>query len=220
MNGVHDMGGMRGHGPVEREENEPAFHAEWERRAFALALAMGATGAWTLDMSRQARESLPPAQYLASSYYEIWFAALCDLICAKGLASRDEIDTGRLAAPPANIARVLKAEDVAAALAKGAPVERPARAPARFSPGDKVRAKVMHPPAHTRLPRYVRGHVGVIEEVHGCHVFPDDNAAGRGENPDWLYGVGFAAADLWGGSAHPGDKVHVDCWQAYLEPAE
>ena len=218
MNGVHDMGGMHGFGPVQREDNEPVFHADWERRAFALTLAMGATGCWNLDMSRFARESLPPALYLASSYYEIWFAALCNLLLQAGLATRQEISEGKMIIPPEPVAHMLKAEHVATVLGRGAPVERPAKAPPRFGPGDRVRARNMHPATHTRLPRYVRGHAGVIEEVHGCHVFPDDNAAGRGENPDWLYGVRFSAAELWGSSENPTDAVHVDCWQSYLEP--
>jgi nitrile hydratase len=91
MNGVHDMGGMDGFGPIEPEENEPRFHADWERRALALVLAMGYSGAWNLDMSRHARERIPPADYLAASYYEKWLLGLETLLIEAGLVSRDEI---------------------------------------------------------------------------------------------------------------------------------
>ena len=67
MNGPHDLGGAQGFGPIRPDAGEPLFHAEWERRAFALTLGMGATGAWTIDQSRLARERMPPAEYLASS---------------------------------------------------------------------------------------------------------------------------------------------------------
>lgn len=219
MNGAQDLGGQHGFGPVVREENEPWFHADWERRAFALTLAMGATGSWTLDASRHARESLPPAQYLSSIYYEIWFAALEKLLAANGLVSAEEIAAGKSLGSAMPVKRVLAAKDVAAALARGAPVDRPAQTKPRFGPGDRVRAKLMNPSHHTRLPRYVRGRLGTIEHVHGHHVFPDANAHGQGEAPQWLYGVRFMAEDLWGADARPGDSVHVDCWESYLEPA-
>ncbi|MEA2323512.1 MAG: nitrile hydratase subunit beta, partial [Solirubrobacteraceae bacterium] len=151
MNGPQDMGGAHGFGAVDPEPGEPRFHAEWERRAFALTLAMGATGAWNLDATRHARESLPPAQYLASTYYEIWLAALERLMTQRGLVSPEELAAGRALArasrPPA---RTLAAEDVVPSLRRGTPTNREAPAPARFAVGDRVRARNMHPPTHTR----------------------------------------------------------------------
>lgn len=219
MNGVHDMGGMQDFGPVEPEENEPIFHAEWERRAFALTLATSAPGGWNIDMSRHARESLPPAQYLGSSYYQIWFAGIEKLLSERGLITPEEIETGQMAAPPKPVERILNAEDVTAVMAKGGPADRPAGAPARFAVGDTVRARNIHPEGHTRLPRYVRGHSGEIIRVHGCHIFPDAHAHGLGERPQWLYSVSFFARELWGEEAAPRDRVHVDLWEPYLEPA-
>ena len=217
MNGVHDLGGLQGFGPLPLEENEPLFHAQWERRAFALTLAMAPAGGWNLDMSRHARESLPPHDYLGSSYYEIWLRALQELIVARGLATREEIESGTQHLAPAEVPRVLKAEDVAPTLARGGPVERPAQGDPSFSPGDRVRARNMHPRGHTRLPRYVRGHAGEIAAVRGFHVFPDANAHGLGEQPHWLYGVRFSARTLWGDAAAAGDEVMVDLWEPYLE---
>ena len=96
---------------------------------------------------------------------------------------------------------------------------RPAPAPARFAAGDRVRAKNIHPTTHTRLPRYARGHVGVVESVRGCHVFPDSVAIGQGENPQWLYTVCFDGRELWGADADPTVKVSIEAFEPYLELA-
>ncbi len=219
MNGAQDLGGQMGFGPIELEENEPNFHAKWEERAFAVTLAMGATGSWTLDASRHARETLPPAVYLSSSYYEIWTRGLEKLVLAAGLVSEEELKSGRSLGPSRPIKRVLKAEEVATTLAKGGPVDRPEETPARFAAGDRVRTKRMHPETHTRLPRYARDVEGVIEAVHGVHVFPDTNAHGQGEQPTWLYGVLFKGTDIWGPDSDPGLTLRIDLWEPYLDPA-
>jgi nitrile hydratase len=217
MNGVHDMGGMQGFGPVVPEIDEPCFHAAWEKRALALTLAMGGTGSWNLDQTRAARESLPPAQYLAGSYYQIWLAGLTRLMLERGLVTPDEIAEGRMREPGANVPGVLAAGRVASALAAGSPTARTPGGAARFAIGDAVRARNIHPPSHTRLPRYCRGRSGRIVALHGAHVFPDANARGEGERPQWLYTVRFDARELWG-SDTSASAIHVDCWEAYLEP--
>lgn len=218
MNGAQDMGGMQSFGPVRQEPNEPLFHAEWERRAFAVTLAMGATGAWNLDMARAARESLPPAQYLSSSYYQIWFEALENLVVSKGLVSADEIRDGKAKTPPAPNVRTLTKDRVTAVLSKGAPSEREASAPACFKAGDAVRTKQMNPATHTRLPRYCRNKLGTVVAVRGTHVFADTSATGQGEQPQWLYTVEFEAKELWGPDTTAA-SVCVDCWESYLEQA-
>jgi nitrile hydratase len=219
MNGAQDLGGMMGFGRIEIEPDEPWFHAQWERRAFGVTLAMGATGSWTLDASRHARESLPPPEYLASRYYEIWTKGVEKLVVQAGLVTEDELRQGKALVPPVPVKRVLKAEDVPAVLARGGPTERPAEQPARFAAGDQVVTRNMHPKEHTRLPRYARGRRGVVELVHGAHVFPDSNAHGRGENPQWLYTVRFTGRELWGEDADPHLVVSIDAWESYLEPA-
>jgi nitrile hydratase beta subunit len=219
MNGAQDLGGMMGFGRIGFEPDEPWFHAPWERRAFGVTLAMGATGAWNLDMSRHARESLPPAEYLSSSYYEIWTKGVERLVVKTGLVTEDELRLGQALAPPGPVRRVLRAEDVPAALARGGPTEREPPGPARFAVGDRVVARNMHPAGHTRLPRYVRGKPGTVERVHGAHVFPDTNAHGEGENPQWLYNVRFSGIDLWGAEADATLAVSIDAWESYLEPA-
>jgi nitrile hydratase len=219
MEGAHDMGGVKWSGPVQPEPNEPMFHAEWARRAFALTLAMGRPGGWNIDMSRFAREDRPPAEYLGKSYYQIWLAGLERLMLERNLIAPDEIEAGKPLHPAKPVAKTLTPDDVAKVLHRGGPTEREAKAPARFAAGDRVHAKMIHPPTHTRLPRYVRGHVGIVERVLGCHVFPDSNATGAGENPQWLYTVTFDGGELWGEASDPGLKVSVDAWEPYLEPA-
>ncbi|CCE00467.1 nitrile hydratase subunit beta [Bradyrhizobium sp. STM 3809] len=219
MDGAHDMGGVAGFGPVRPEPDEPVFHAEWERRAFALTLAMATPGGWNIDMSRFARENRPAADYLARSYYQIWLAGIERLMAERHLVEADEIAAGKMLRPARPVAKILKAADVPVTLGRGGPTERAATTPALFAVGDRVRAKDMHPPTHTRLPRYVRGHVGRIEALRGVHVFPDSNAHGHGENPQWLYTVSFSGADLWADAPDPLLEVTVDAFEPYLERA-
>jgi nitrile hydratase len=219
VNGPHDLGGAHGFGPIAPEPGEPPFHADWERRVLAMSLAMGAAGAWNLDMSRHGRERIPPAEYLASSYYEIWLKGMERVLVERGLVSEAELAAGHALEPPKTLPRKPTAASVPAALAKGTPYSREPAAPALFEVGDAVRAKVMNPVGHTRLPRYVRGRRGRIERVYGAHVFPDSNAHGKGEDPRWLYGVVFDAIELWGPEGRPGDGISVDLWEPYLEPA-
>jgi nitrile hydratase beta subunit len=221
VNGPHDLGGAQGFGPVAPERDEPPFHAGWERRALGLTLAMGATGQWNLDQSRHARESLPPAQYLSSSYYQIWIAALERLLLERGLVRADELAAGHSHGPGPAV-RVLRADQVDAALARGGPTHRPAATPARYAVGDRVRARQMHPPGHTRLPRYLRGHTGTVVRCHGAHVYPDAHAATHGgppfdESPQWLYSVRFEARGVWGPDADPTLAITADLWEPYLD---
>ena len=217
MNGGQDLGGTHGHGPVKPEPNEPVFHDEWEKRAFALTLAMGRPGGWNIDMSRFARENRPPGEYLSMSYYQIWLAGLVTLLKERDLVTEKEIAAGHAQGPAKPVTRVLSPGDVAKVLYRGGPTERQTNTSAVFKAGDKVRTKNINPPTHTRLPRYVRGRVGTVERVIGYHVFPDSNATGAGENPQWLYTVRFDGRELWGPAGDPTTKISVDAWEPYLE---
>ena len=220
MDGAQDMGGVKGFGPVEPEPDEPVFHAEWERRAFALTLAMSRPGGWNIDMSRFARENRPHADYLSKSYYQIWLAGLERLMVERRLVSAAGDRAGPLAAAAEAGREDAEQRTTSRRCCIGA--VRPSAiplAPALFAIGDRVRMKNINPPTHTRLPRYVRGRVGTIELLHGCHVFPDTNSLGQGENPQWLYTVSFAGPELWGADADPTVKVSVDAWESYLETA-
>ena len=219
MNGGQDLGGMMGFGPVEPEpeprDGGSVFHEPWEKSAFAVTLAAGALGLWTIDEARHARESLPPGEYLTSSYYEIWFKGLERLLLGHSLVSREELASGQVQVPPLPV-KPLRAADVVPALARGTPYARPAEAAARFQVGDLVRTRNWHPTGHTRLPRYARGKTGVIDRCQGVFVLADASAAGKGESPQWLYTVKFSATELWGDDARPGLSVSIDAWESYL----
>lgn len=225
MNGVHDMGGMHGMGPVQPERDEPVFHHRWEARVFALVRAMGAFGRWNIDASRHQRELIPPADQLRMSYYERWLAGLSALLVRHGFASAEELASGRalsgaeqaLPGPPAKPA--LRAAEVPAFIASGSPSSRASGEPPRFRPGQAVRARNLNPAGHTRLPRYVRGKSGIVDRVHGVFVFPDTNAHFFGENPQHVYSVRFEAQALWGNHFVSGDAVYVDLWEDYLDAA-
>lgn len=217
MNGPHDLGGQMGFGPVAPEKDEPYFHAEWEKRALGLTLSCGAFGAWSIDESRHARENIPPADYLAASYYEIWTRALEVLLERHGFATRAEIDSGRKQTVPAAPKRILTADLVPGVLARGAPCDLPVETEPLFQPGEKVRTRNFNPTTHTRLPRYARAKTGIVEAVQGSYVFPDDNAHGKGENPQWVYTVVFDGGEIWGEGADPALTISIDAWESYLE---
>ena len=189
MNGVHDMGGSHGHGRVVVERDEPVYHQAWEGHVYAMMRGLLRQGLFNLDEFRHAQERLPPDQYLRSSYYERWLAALELLVGEKGTEARQEM------LPETRIEQ-------------------------RFSTGERVRTKNMHPPGHTRLPRYARDKQGVVESVHGPFLLPDTNA--HHLSCDWepVYTVVFDSRQLWGEQAEEGLSVSIDLWQSYLENDE
>jgi nitrile hydratase beta subunit len=218
MNGVHDMGGMHGMGPIQVEKNEPVFHADWEARTYVLNRAMSAWRKWNIDTGRHEIELLPPADYLRMSYYEKWFVRLVSLLVKTGLVTRAEIESGKPAPGSAKLTPALKPEAVtAAALNRAIPSSHDPAIKPRFKVGQRVRARNINPLGHTRLPRYARGKVGRIDRDHGVHNFPDTNAHGQGEKRQHVYSVKFAARELWGNQASPRDSVYIDLWDDYLE---
>jgi nitrile hydratase len=218
MDGIHDMGGMDGFGKVVPEPNEPPFHEAWEGRVLAMQRALGYAGAWHIDVSRSAQERLPPQVYLTSSYYQRWELAMESNVTERGLADSDEIAAGHALREGKPLMRKLTPDLVQQGMTRGS-FFRQAQAPARFKPGDRVRTRNIHPRTHTRLPRYARGRVGVIERQHGCHAFPDAVATDRGDDPQWLYTVVFDGRELWGADADPTLKVSIDAFEPYLDPA-
>lgn len=218
MNGVHDMGGMHGMGPVEIEKNEPVFHAEWERRVFALRLASVFHGKWNGNMNRYAVEQMPPVRYLAATYYERVLFGLEKLLVEQGLVTAKELETGR-AEGKANVAGVLGVAGVETLLRNRIRARRDDNVPPKFKAGDRVVARNIHPAGHTRLPRYARGRRGVIDRDYGVFIFPDSSAMSRDPKPQHLYGVRFAARELWGSGVSARDSVYVNLWDDHLDPA-
>ena len=224
MDGIHDLGGMDGLGAIPREDDEPVFHADWERRAFALSEAAGWTVPTSIDAFRQEVERMPPADYLSAPYYARWLYALESLLERAGAVTRTEIETRLAGAPPRPAAAphpsVCRPPMAMRQIVKGSDYRRAeAEVPKRFQVGDAVIARNIHPPNHTRLPRYARGRRGEIAGDHGVFVFPDSNAQGMGERPQHLYAVRFAARELWGPGAAETDCLFLDLFEDYLEPA-
>ena len=218
MNGVHDMGGMDGFGKVRPEPNEPPFHATWEGRVLAMQRAMGYVGAWHIDDTRFAQETLPPQVYLAASYYWRWTLAMERNLLKRGYVTAEELAAGHALRPAQPVKEKLTRDVVQQGLARNS-FFRPQQASARFKPGDRVRTRNFHPQTHTRLPRYARDKLGVVELNHGCHAYPDSVAAGRGDDPQWLYTVVFDGREIWGPESDPALTVSIDAFEPYLEPA-
>jgi nitrile hydratase len=224
MDGIHDLGGMQGFGRVEREEDEPPFHAPWEAAVLAIMRAGGSRGLFNIDEFRHAIERMEPARYLASSYYERWLDGIARLLLEKGVVAAEELEarmsffSARLAASATAALTGPLPEQVPADPGWRQDSVRQTGARPRFAPGDPVMTRSFHPRSHTRLPRYARGKRGVIHRLHGVHVFPDTHAHGLGEQPQPLYSVRFEARELWGETGEPNQLVHLDLWESYLLP--
>jgi nitrile hydratase subunit beta len=219
MNGVHDMGGQHGMGPLQYEKDEPVFHAPWEGRVYALRRAMRAWGKWNLDADRHAIELLPPADYLRMSYYERWVDRLVAQVVKYGLVSQEEIESGKPAPGSTKAKPVFTLSTSARWLSRDIASSQDPKVRPLFNVRQRVRARNINPTGHTRLPRYVRGKTGVIVRDHGVYLFPDTNAHSQGEKRQHVYSVRFAATELWGEAASPRDSVHLDLWDDYLERA-
>jgi nitrile hydratase subunit beta len=201
VDGVHDMGGMHGFGPVIAERAEPVFHARWEGTVRAIFERTNGRY-FNIDEFRRVMERMPADAYLRASYYEKWLYAIETILKEKGVITADELAAGQPSLPPPSPARK---------------PDPPQRQTPRFNAGDRVATRNLNPKGHTRLPRYARGKRGVIRTHYGSFPLPDSNAHGRG--PDWqpCYAVEFDARELWGTEAKPGDRVCIDLWESYLE---
>lgn len=217
MNGAHDLGGMHGFGPIGADPLEPVFHKAWERRIFALTLACGFLGKWNIDMSRFAREQMPPAEYLSTGYYEHWLFGLERLLVDKALVSSRELAEG-LPQSQAPAGTAIGPEAALEVIGKGGDYRVDEPVAAGLAQGSHVRCRNIHPRGHTRLPRYARGRSGIVQRDYGVFTFPDANAEGGGPAAQHLYNVRFTARELWGSQASDHDSVNLDLWESYLEP--
>ena len=218
MNGVHDMGGMHGMGPIPYENNEPVFHEPWEGRVYALNAAMFAWRKWNTDAWRHDIETLPPADYLRMSYYEKWLRALEKRVVAYRFVTSHELESGKAEPGSVKTVPIFTPESVRR-FNRGIPSSKDPSVTPLFQVGERVRARNINPESHTRLPRYARGKTGEIIRDHGVYVFPDTNARYQGEKRQHVYSVRFQAPELWGESASPRDSVYLDMWDDYLEHA-
>ena len=224
MNGVHDLGGKHGFGPVEREANEPCFHADWEKAVMVMNLIGMVKRIYNIDEFRHAIERMGQAEYLNTSYFEHWLASVSTLLVEKGVISREELeartkefeDNPQKPLPDRKDPELL--ERMMRAVRKGMAEQSAPDPGPLFQPGDAVVTRNWHPPGHTRLPGYARGRRGRIHAFHGVYILPDAHAHGRGRYPEPLYSVGFEAGELWGETAEPRQRVYIDLWESYLKP--
>jgi nitrile hydratase len=223
MNGAHDMGGMHGFGPVVREENEPLFHEPWERTVYGMQRAIRARDIINIDESRHGIERMPPAEYLAASYYERWLSSMERNLVEKGIVTEAELESRAALLREHPDTPTPQRDDpelytIMTRPTSGQEQYQRETTPARYAVGDRVIARNVHPAGHTRLPRYARGKRGRIQAVRGGYVLPDAHAHGQGERPQPMYTVSFEGAELWGASSEPRERVHIDLWESYLEP--
>ena len=219
MDGIHDLGGMEGFGPVPIEADEPVFHHDWEARVMGMRLLMAFWRRWNIDAGRHSIEKLPPADYLGMSYYEKWLASVVNLSARAGLVSRAEIASGHPEPGAEKAVPPVDAKGFLAFAPKGRPSQREVADVPTFAVGAKVRTAKFGHSGHTRLPGYMRDRVGTVVLHHGAHVLPDVSATLAGEAPEHLYTVRFAARELWGPEADANHTVSADLWQSYLAPA-
>jgi nitrile hydratase len=232
MDGIHDLGGMHGFGPVRVERDEPVFHARWEGRVYALTGATGGSFRPNVDKFRHAIERIEPVEYLSAGYYGRWLRAIEMRLVEAGELPAGAVDAlarelasgAAMAASPPPSPTGVPAAAAAAPDAQPAATTRPRpryrrdvdRAPL-FALGATVRARNLHPSGHTRLPRYVRGKRGRVETIYAAYVYPDTNAHDLGEEPQYLYSVAFEGEELWGAQAEPGTRVYLDLFEPYLK---
>ncbi len=223
MNGAHDCGGMHGFGPIAPEPDEPVFHHDWERRAFALITATPTL--WNSDEDRYACESQLQAAYLTNSYYHNWIVALERMLVKHQMVSADELRDGKTRAPATPDLKAISPEQVEAFVqSHRLPAPQPNSDP-QFAVGSFVQTRNMHPHGHTRLPRYARSAIGQIARINGAQRYPDTAAHSEAAQCDacasqWVYSVAFSARELWGGEAPASDYVHLDLWEDYLGPTD
>jgi len=221
MDGIHDVGGEQGFGRVEPTAEEPPFEQDWEGRLVAIfrAIARPREADWNADKFRFTREQLPPVEYLTRPYFDQWYRTYAAMLLGSGLVTAKELATGRSTQSVPTFLKPMNAADVTTARNVTERFDRHYAGEPRFGAGDRVRAVLRGQPGHTRLPRYVRGHVGIVVAVHGAHVVPDESAQGR-SIAEPLYTVAFALAELFSERAGSADKVHLDLWERYLERIE
>ena len=219
MDGPHDLGGKQGFGPIDVNEEEVPFHADWEGRMWAIAQCGGGRDGWTIDWWRHCRELIDPVDYLSRPYFDSWMQAYTAAYIDSDTMTQDEIVNARSTTPKVTPPPAIDAQQVLKDVeAQAISFERPLDQIPKFKPGDAVKTQQMTSSHHTRLPAYARGKPGIIHIHHGAHIFAD--ACAKGEHrPVHIYSVAFRTVDLWSDTKNDRDRVFIDLWESYLEPA-
>lgn len=222
MDGIHDCGGMDGHGPVIQEKNEPVFHGNWERRMFGLNWAIGMNGFWNQDEYRHAMENRPTMDYMGDPYYAKWLYGVETLLVQKGVATADELIAARSLETQTKAPETqtpLTPEIVPQIIKDGFTFRRETDAKPAYKVSDKILTRNIFIKGHTRLPRYVRDKIGVITGHSGVFSFNDSAANEQDERPQHVYIATFTAQELWGPDASAIDKVSLNVWEDHIDPA-
>jgi nitrile hydratase beta subunit len=214
MNGIHDMGGMQGLGEIGYQANEPMFHAPWEGRVHALGQAIRSGG-----NLRPYIERIPAAEYLRMSYYERRYTALVTRLIESGVVTRAEVESGRVDPAAVKATPALTPAVARELLFRPPQTEQHIELTPRFHVGDRVRGRNIHPTTHTRMPRYTRGKMGVVERDRGVFHLPDREHMSGEPKPQHVYLIHFTTRELWGEDASAHDSLYIDMWEDYLEPA-
>jgi nitrile hydratase len=216
MDGVHDLGGKEGFGPIDADEREVPFHYPWEGRMWSIAMLTDAAD-WTIDWWRHVRELIDPADYLTRRYFDQWMQTQTAALIDSGVLTLQDVAAGDRVSAPSLTGSPIQRRDVVKMVASFAKdYSRKIDTPPHFAKGERVRARLMGAVGHTRLPAYVRGRIGIVHEHHGAHILPDASARGE-ERAEHLYSVVFKADMLWPEASSRHDKVFLDLWESYLE---
>ena len=215
MRRVHDVGGAPGFGPIAIEKNEPVFHEEWEGRVFGM---MTTVGHRSFPM-RPAIESIDPATYLASRYYQKWLNALEIGFVQSGTFTVDELNDRvelHRTNPDIPVSQNHDSELAGSARKNRYSQRSPKyKGDPAFSVGDSVLTRHIDPSGHTRIPHYAQGKHGVIHALRGVYDLLDLKVQGV-RRPEPVYTVGFDAHELWGDEAESPQRVYIDLWESYL----
>ena len=215
MDGIHDLGGRQGFGAIDVGEKEEPFHEPWEGRVRGMVNAMGRPPDWNIDWFRHCRELIDPVDYLTRPYFDQWLQSYCAMLVNSGVATVEELASGRSRGRATDVSVPMSAAAVESAQPGAARFDRERGANPRYAVGDPVRTVERGVPGHTRLPGYARGRRGVVHALHGTHVLPDSHALG-GDRAEPLYTVAFDAADLWPETGASEDRVYINLWESYL----
>jgi|tagenome__1003787_1003787.scaffolds.fasta_scaffold20971849_3 nitrile hydratase beta subunit len=215
-----DLGGRRGFGPVQIEQGEPVFHADWEASVIAGILATISAGLYNVDQFREGIDELEPLSYLTLGYYRRWLHTLEVNCMQSGVFTAEELEariqaiaSGERMPPGANDEI---ADGLRALIYESAPVARSAGSPPAFAVGDAVRGRVLEGARHSRIPLYAQGRRGVVIMVHPAFPDPDRSRRGEGEHAEHVYSVSFAGRELWP-DADERSAIVVDLWESYVE---
>lgn len=219
MDGIHDVGGRQGFGPIEVTDADPPFPTEWEARAFGITKSVTAASDYSVDKFRYTREQLPPLEYLTAPYFEQWMRGTMAMLVGSGLVSAEELANGRSDGTiPSDVGPQKTAEDARAATAATARFDGPYDGTPRFASGDRVTVSLDAPRGHTRLPQYVRGRVGQVLAYRGAHGVPEDNVKNV-KTFEPLYTVAFGLGDLFEEHQGSADQINVEIWERFLAPS-